>query len=334
MSFPDASSTGSPARPPDGSGLRWGGMEDGHEGRSRACASGAASGAMEARAIWLLLTFPAALLFCQQLRSVGLNPGWKDIFLFFGRGLLFLAILTLIISVTTPWLTSQAPAKVCLTVTEEENKRRQKQAREEQQEALCSQSSEYLKNVLKPRQEKKLREREECFFQMMGETWKSTDGYKLGGREEPGLDSENRASGDTPNKEASRRRKLPGQGGHVSVSPEQLRAKKVLLLPEEPPETAAQVVAVALRCPDGQLLQRRFYKWCRSQVLLDWMTKAGYHSSNYTLCTSFPRRPLEVAAEQTLEDSGLVTGTVLNVEEKEPCSSPGSTRASRSSPAN
>ncbi|XP_056659693.1 UBX domain-containing protein 8 isoform X3 [Monodelphis domestica] len=309
MSFPDASSTGSPARPPDGSGLRWGGMEDGHEGRSRACASGAASGAMEARAIWLLLTFPAALLFCQQLRSVGLNPGWKDIFLFFGRGLLFLAILTLIISVTTPWLTSQAPSKVCLTVTEEENKRRQKQAREEQQEALCSQSSEYLKNVLKPRQEKKLREREECFFQMMGETWKSTDGYKLGGREEPGLDSENRASGDTPNKEASRRRKLPGQGGHVSVSPEQLRAKKVLLLPEEPPETAAQ-------------------------VLLDWMTKAGYHSSNYTLCTSFPRRPLEVAAEQTLEDSGLVTGTVLNVEEKEPCSSPGSTRASRSSPAN
>ncbi|XP_056659692.1 UBX domain-containing protein 8 isoform X2 [Monodelphis domestica] len=265
MSFPDASSTGSPARPPDGSGLRWGGMEDGHEGRSRACASGAASGAMEARAIWLLLTFPAALLFCQQLRSVGLNPGWKDIFLFFGRGLLFLAILTLIISVTTPWLTSQAPSKVCLTVTEEENKRRQKQAREEQQEALCSQSSEYLKNVLKPRQEKKLREREECFFQMMGETWKSTDGYKLGGREEPGLDSENRASGDTPNKEASRRRKLPGQGGHVSVSPEQLRAKKVLLLPEEPPETAAQVVAVALRCPDGQLLQRRFYKWCRSQ---------------------------------------------------------------------
>uniref|UniRef100_A0A5F8G5Q6 UBX domain protein 8 n=1 Tax=Monodelphis domestica TaxID=13616 RepID=A0A5F8G5Q6_MONDO len=262
------------------------------------------------------------------------GKGWKDIFLFFGRGLLFLAILTLIISVTTPWLTSQAPAKVCLTVTEEENKRRQKQAREEQQEALCSQSSEYLKNVLKPRQEKKLREREECFFQMMGETWKSTDGYKLGGREEPGLDSENRASGDTPNKEASRRRKLPGQGGHVSVSPEQLRAKKVLLLPEEPPETAAQVVAVALRCPDGQLLQRRFYKWCRSQVLLDWMTKAGYHSSNYTLCTSFPRRPLEVAAEQTLEDSGLVTGTVLNVEEKEPCSSPGSTRASRSSPAN
>ncbi|XP_044537335.1 UBX domain-containing protein 8 isoform X2 [Gracilinanus agilis] len=233
---------------------------------------------MAARATWLLLTFPTVLLLCLQLRSAGLNPGWKDIFLFFGRGLLFLAILTLIISVTSPWLTSQAPSKVCLTVTEEENKRRQKQVREEQQEALCNQSSEYLKNVLKPRQEKKLRQKEKYFFQIMGETWKSTDGYKLG----------------------------------------------VLLLPEEPPETAAQVVAVALRCPDGQVLRRRFYKWCRSQVLLDWMTKAGYPSSTYALSTSFPRRPLEVAEDQTLEDSGLGTDTVLNVEEKEPCSSPGS----------
>ncbi|XP_044537334.1 UBX domain-containing protein 8 isoform X1 [Gracilinanus agilis] len=279
---------------------------------------------MAARATWLLLTFPTVLLLCLQLRSAGLNPGWKDIFLFFGRGLLFLAILTLIISVTSPWLTSQAPSKVCLTVTEEENKRRQKQVREEQQEALCNQSSEYLKNVLKPRQEKKLRQKEKYFFQIMGETWKSTDGYKLGEREEPPLDNENGASGDTPNKEASRRRKLPGHGGCVSASPEQPRAKKVLLLPEEPPETAAQVVAVALRCPDGQVLRRRFYKWCRSQVLLDWMTKAGYPSSTYALSTSFPRRPLEVAEDQTLEDSGLGTDTVLNVEEKEPCSSPGS----------
>lgn len=46
--------------------------------------------------------------------------------------------------------------------------------------------------------------------------------------------------------------------------------------------------------------------------------KVGYHSSIYTLSTSYPRRPLEVGQDQTLEDAGLTMDTVLNVEEKEP----------------
>ncbi|XP_020863977.1 UBX domain-containing protein 8 [Phascolarctos cinereus] len=227
---------------------------------------------MVARAAWLLLAAPALPLLCLQLRSAGFNPGWKDIALLGGRGLLFLAILTLIILMTTPWLTSQAPSKVCLTVTEDENKRRQKRVREEQQETLSIQSSAYLKNVLKPRQEVKLRKQEERFYQMTGESWKLLAGYKLG----------------------------------------------ALGLPEEPPETAEEVVTVALRCPDGRVLKRRFYKTCSSQVLLDWMMKVGYHRSIYTLSTSYPRRPLEVGEDQTLEDTGLTTDTVLNVEEKEP----------------
>ncbi|XP_043825814.1 UBX domain-containing protein 8 isoform X4 [Dromiciops gliroides] len=212
--------------------------------------------------------------------ALGLE-GWKDIFLLGGRGLLFLAILTFIISMTAPWLTSRAPSKVCSTVTEDENKRRQKRVREEQQETLSSK-----------------------------------------GPEEPGLAGEDGAPGDTPSRKASRRRKLPEPASRVSASPEQPRAKKVLALPEEPPETAAEVVAVALRCPDGRMFRRRFYKSCSAQVLLDWMMKVGYHSSIYTLSNSYPRRPLEVGEDQTLEDTGLTTDTVLNVEEKEPCPSP------------
>ncbi|XP_074129083.1 UBX domain-containing protein 8 isoform X3 [Sminthopsis crassicaudata] len=181
---------------------------------------------MAARTAWLLLAIPAVPLLCLQLRSAGLNPGWKDIFLLGGRGLLFLAILTLIILVTTPWLTPQAP-EVCLTVTEDENKRRQKRVREKQQETLSTKSSGYLKNVLKPRQETKLRKQEESFYQMMGETWKSLDGYKLGGYEEPSVASENGVPDDTPNREASRRRKLPEHVNHAPASPEQPRAKKV-----------------------------------------------------------------------------------------------------------
>uniref|UniRef100_A0A4X2KTT5 UBX domain-containing protein n=1 Tax=Vombatus ursinus TaxID=29139 RepID=A0A4X2KTT5_VOMUR len=91
-----------------------------------------------------------------------------------------------------------------------------------------------------------------------------------------------------------------------------------LILPEEPPEMAQEVVTVALRCPDGRVLRRRFYKTCSSQVSLDWMMKVGYHRSIYTLSTSYPRRPLKVGEDQTLEDTGLTMDTVLNVEEKEP----------------
>ncbi|XP_072481605.1 UBX domain-containing protein 8 isoform X7 [Notamacropus eugenii] len=189
-------------------------------------------------------------------------------------------------------------------VTEEENKRRQKRVREEQQETLSNQSSAYLKRVLKPRQEMKLRKREERFYQMTGETWKSLAGHKLRGHEEPRLANEYRAPRDIPNREASKRRRLPEPLSPVSASPVQSRAKKV--------------VSVALRCPDGRVLRRRFYKTCSSQVLWDWMMKVGYHSSIYTLSTSYPRRPLEVGQDQTLEDTGLTMDTVLNVEEKEP----------------
>ncbi|XP_042118847.1 UBX domain-containing protein 8 isoform X3 [Peromyscus maniculatus bairdii] len=88
-------------------------------------------------------------------------------------------------------------------------------------------------------------------------------------------------------------------------------------LPEEPSETAAEVVTVALRCPSGRVLRRRFFKSWNSQVLFDWMMKIGYHKSLYSLSTSFPRRPLEAEGGLSLEDIGITVDTVLNVEEKE-----------------
>jgi len=54
------------------------------------------------------------------------------------------------------------------------------------------------------------------------------------------------------------------------------------------------------------------------QLLLDWMMKTGYHPALYTLCTSYPRTELIAAADVSLEEAGLLTNTVLNVEEKEP----------------
>lgn len=47
------------------------------------------------------------------------------------------------------------------------------------------------------------------------------------------------------------------------------------------------------------------------------MVRVGYHTSLYGLSTSFPRKPLEVVGGWSLEDAGITTDTVLNVEEKE-----------------
>uniref|UniRef100_A0A8C8X9L1 UBX domain-containing protein n=1 Tax=Panthera leo TaxID=9689 RepID=A0A8C8X9L1_PANLE len=118
-------------------------------------------------------------------------------------------------------------------------------------------------------------------------------------------------------REAAKRRNLPKPLTKISPSAEQPTQKEVLDLPEEPPETADEVVAVALRCPSGRVLRRRFFKSCSSQVLFHWMMKIGYHISLYSLSTSFPRRPLEVEEGWSLQDIGITMDTVLNVEEKD-----------------
>lgn len=218
--------------------------------------------------IFLLSALP---LLCLELRRGIPSLGIKDLILLSGRVFLLLALLTLVISVTTSWFNSLKPPQVHLKEGEEENAKRQKLARERQQEAQGEKASRYIQNVLKPQQEMKLKKLEERFYQMTGETWKLTTGHRL----------------EVPD------------------------------LPEEPSETAEGVVTVALRCPSGRVLRRRFFKSWNSQVLFDWMMKIGYHRSLYSLSTSFPRRPLEVGGGLSLEDIGVSVDTVLNVEEKE-----------------
>ncbi|XP_043416881.1 UBX domain-containing protein 8 isoform X2 [Prionailurus bengalensis] len=226
---------------------------------------------MASRGVVGIFLFSALPLLCLELRRGIPDLGVKDLILLCGRIFLLLALLTLIISVTTSWLNSFKSSQVYLKEEEEKNEKRQKLVRKKQQEAQGEKVSRYVENVLKPHQEMKLRKLEERFYQMTGETWKLSNGHKLG----------------------------------------------VLDLPEEPPETADEVVAVALRCPSGRVLKRRFFKSCSSQVLFHWMMKIGYHISLYSLSTSFPRRPLEVEEGWSLQDIGITMDTVLNVEEKD-----------------
>ncbi|XP_021492176.1 UBX domain-containing protein 8 [Meriones unguiculatus] len=263
--------------------------------------------------IFLLSALP---LLCLELRRGIPSLGIKDLILLSGRIFLLLALLTLIISVTTSLFNSFKSPQVHLKEGEEENEKRQRLVRKRQQEAQGEKASSYIQNVLKPQQERKLKMLEERLYQMTGETRKLTTGHKLEGNEDLVLENLSQVSFETTNREAARRRNLPKLSTEMSP-PARQPLKEVLDLPDEPPEAAEEVVTVALRCPSGHVVRRRFFKSWNSQVLFDWMMKIGYHKSLYSLSTSFPRRPLEAEGGLSLEDIGITVDTVLNVEEKE-----------------
>ncbi|XP_013377021.1 PREDICTED: UBX domain-containing protein 8 isoform X2 [Chinchilla lanigera] len=271
---------------------------------------------MASRVVVGFCLLSALPLLCLELQRGIPEIGIKDFILLCGRIFLLLALLTLIISVTTSLRNSFKPSQVYLKDEEEENKRRQL-VRKKQQEAQSEKAGRYTEDILKPRQEMKLKKLEERFYQMTGETWKLTSGHKLGGDEDLVLENASQTPSETSAREAAKRRNLPNPVTRVPPPADQPLQKEVSDLPEEPSETAEEVVTVALRCPNGRLLKRRFFKSYSSQVLSAWMMKTGYHTSLYSLFTSFPRRLLEVEGGWSLADIGITTDTLLIVEEKE-----------------
>ncbi|XP_069482189.1 UBX domain-containing protein 8 isoform X2 [Ambystoma mexicanum] len=207
--------------------------------------------------------------------------GVKDLVLLAGRFFLGLALLSFIISLVTPWIQKKSSFRSPpSTVSEDEKEQRRVLARKEQQEKLREKGSVYTDSVLIPRQEVKLRQQEERFYRATGQTWKLTEGHQLGVFEE--ASNEDFVPDETPNKEALKKRKLPEHVTKPLPPAEAPIAKKVLVLPEEPEETAEGAVTIALRCPSGRVFKRRFLKTYDSCVLLDWMMKLGYHSALYS----------------------------------------------------
>nr|XP_054353914.1 UBX domain-containing protein 8 isoform X5 [Pongo pygmaeus] len=225
---------------------------------------------MASRGVVGIFFLSAVPLVCLELRRGIPDIGIKDFLLLCGRILLLLALLTLIISVTTSWLNSLKSSQVYLKEEEEKNEKRQKLVRKKQQEA----------------------------------------------QREKGDEGTSQTSLETPNREAAKSQNLPKPLTEFPSPAEQPMCNEIPDLPEEPSQTA-EVVTVALRCPSGNVLRRRFLKSYGSQVLFDWMTRIGYHTSLYSLSTSFPRRPLAVEGGQSLEDIGITVDTVLILEEKE-----------------
>ncbi|KAJ8401881.1 hypothetical protein AAFF_G00374620 [Aldrovandia affinis] len=258
-------------------------------------------------------------LFC--LASVkNSNMGVKGALLLAGRGLFLLGLSSWLVSILYPWLRppSPSPPPDHREVPDEEMKQKRELARKEQQDKHSEKANSYQESVLKPREESKLKKREERFYRMTGAAWKLTEGQPLGEGESPEPLSQEEGGNENPNQQALRRRKLPESATRAPPQPERPQKKRVVVLPEEPADDAEGVVKVALRCPSGRTVQRKFLKSHNSLVLLDWLLKTGYHPALYTVCTSYPRRPLDTGRDLTLEDVGIKMDTVLNVEEKDP----------------
>ncbi|XP_056425357.1 UBX domain-containing protein 8 [Hyla sarda] len=264
--------------------------------------------------LWLLL-LSFFILLCLRSHPLGL----KEIAFWMGRFILILALMTFIVSVVAPYFTTIHLAGSSQAVPQEENKHLQEMVRKEQQECLSEKACEYNKNILKPRQEEKLKKLEERFYRMTGQTWKLTEGYTLGELDGHPCDSARPNDHvETANKEAIRKRKLPEHVRKPLLQHEQPQPKKVITLPEEPSKSEEGVVTIALRCPSGRVYRRRFYKSCSSLLLLDWMMKIGYHPILYSICTPMPRSPLPLKENVTLENIGITRHTALNIEERDP----------------
>ncbi|XP_013013558.2 UBX domain-containing protein 8 isoform X2 [Cavia porcellus] len=272
---------------------------------------------MASRVVFGIGLLSAIPLLCLELQRGIPEIGIKDFILLCGRIFLLLALLTLIISATTSLLNSLRSSQVYLKEDEEKEKNERRQlVRKKQQEVQNEKASRYTEDILKPRQEMKLKKLEERFYQMMGESWKLTSGHRLGGDEDSVLKNVNQTPSETK-RDANERCRLPRPVPRVLPPTGQPLQEEVSDLPEEPSETAEEVVTVTLRCPNGRLLRRRFFKSCSSQVLFAWMMKIGYHTSLHSLFTSFPRRLLEVEGSCSLADIGITADTLLTVEEKE-----------------
>ncbi|XP_028828463.1 UBX domain-containing protein 8 [Denticeps clupeoides] len=247
--------------------------------------------------------------------------GVRDAIVLAGRAFLLLAACSWTGSCLIPWLktllfTDRAAESAQAPAEDDEARVKQRTSRRAQQEQLAEKVRFHEESVVKPRKESLQRRKEKRFYRMTGEVWKLTQGQKLGEGEprEQDLcaDEEQSAS-----QRAARRRKLPETVSPMPVKRDPPQSKRVIILPEEPQANTEGVVKVALRCPSGRTVYRRFLKCHTSTVLLDWMLKTGYHPMIYTVCMSYPRKPLETGPLMTLEDVGIVRDTVLNVEEKD-----------------
>nr|XP_055062805.1 UBX domain-containing protein 8 [Misgurnus anguillicaudatus] len=261
------------------------------------------------------VVFCVVLAGCCFISWKRLRIGINDVLVLASRGLLLLAICTLVIYIIHRLKSFFSP--VCQELPASESSRlKEELVRINQQNKHKEKTSDYAEAVIKPRQNSLHQQKMEHYHRMTGEMWKLTQGFTVGDETET-HDDDGVDINETPIQRAKRRQRLQTAAGGP-IQQEVQKQKMVIVLPDEPQPDTAGVVKIALRCPSGRTIHRRFLKTWSSLLLLDWMKKSGYHPVIYTLCTSYPRKPLLMAKDVSLEDAGILMDTVLNVEEKDP----------------
>nr|KAG5714708.1 hypothetical protein BaRGS_000196 [Batillaria attramentaria] len=242
---------------------------------------------------------------------------------FVAKSLLGLALVTFVIQWILPRFSKWHRLHLHRPTAQDESDTQKREQQEKQavtrhkfQSQHQEKAESYRERILGPREEAKKQKQEEEFYRFLGPAWKGK-GQALGEDDELRADKgdgEGQDEGDkTPGQAAARRRWIQKP---TPQPPQPVpKQKRVVKLPEEPPEGATDSVLVILRSPIQTCYKRRFLHTETVQTLLDFMTMSGFSQTFNTLCTSFPRHDIGRNKETTLQELGFKGRVTLNIEE-------------------
>ncbi|XP_077999375.1 UBX domain-containing protein 8-like isoform X2 [Glandiceps talaboti] len=181
--------------------------------------------------------------------------------------------------------------------------RQREAARKKLQEDHHRKATQYDEKILKPRRDAKEKDREDQFYRFAGPAWKGK-GNALG---------TNKSEEESTVRERTAR--TSREAAAARVLPESVTAP--VQRPEIQKPKIKKSITIALKTPLGRTHRRRFLMNYNIQVLIDFMTKLGFHPRIYSICTTYPRQCLTDDVEKTLEDLGLTKDVALVIEEKD-----------------
>ncbi|CAG5134193.1 unnamed protein product [Candidula unifasciata] len=113
-------------------------------------------------------------------------------------------------------------------------------------------------------------------------------------------------------------RKVENQKQEQKLIKEAISKSIATTVPDEPSEdSTARISFLRFRAPKGQILTRRFFAENTLGDLLNFLTSQGYHTEDYKVLTTFPRRDISVLdTASTLEALKLYPQETLILEER------------------
>lgn len=80
-----------------------------------------------------------------------------------------------------------------------------------------------------------------------------------------------------------------------------IKQSLVATIPDEPSADCQETMArLRFRCPDGDILTRRFLGSTQLQTLLNYLVTLGYSREEYKVLTTFPRRDVSLYSHHAL----------------------------------